>query len=57
MTHPLRSERGWTLIELVVTMTVMSVLALGAIPMLKTAVRRQKEYQLRESLRMMREAI
>src|SRR3712207_4612554 len=48
---------GWTLIELVVTVTVMAVLALGAIPLVKTSVKRQKEQQLRESLRMMREAI
>jgi general secretion pathway protein G len=50
-------EQGWTLIELVITMTVMAVLALGVIPMIKTAVRRQKEQQLRDSLRTMREAI
>jgi general secretion pathway protein G len=50
-------EQGFTLIELVITMTVMAVLALGAIPMIKTAVRRQKELQLREDLRTMREAI
>ena len=48
---------GFTLIELVVTVTVMAVLALGAIPLVKTAVKRQKEAQLRDSLRMMREAI
>jgi general secretion pathway protein G len=52
-----RCSGGWTLIELVITMTVMSVLALGAIPMLKVAVRRQKEQQLRDSLRTMRDAI
>jgi general secretion pathway protein G len=50
-------ERGWSLIELVVAMTVMAILALGAIPMIKTSVRRQKESQLRETLRTMREAI
>lgn len=50
-------EQGFTLIELVITMTVMAVLALGAIPMIKTAVRRQKELQLRDDLRTMREAI
>ncbi|MCA1630726.1 MAG: type II secretion system GspH family protein [Acidobacteria bacterium] len=50
-------EQGFTLIELVITMTVMAVLALGVIPMIKTAVRRQKEVQLRDSLRTMREAI
>lgn len=52
-----RSERGWTLVELIIAMTVMAILALGAIPMIKTAVRRQKESQLRETLRTMREAI
>jgi len=52
-----RSSSGWTLIELIIAMTVMAILALGAIPMIKTAVRRQKEYQLRETLRTMREAI
>lgn len=52
-----RREQGWTLIELVITMTVMAVLALGVIPMIKTAVRRQKEQQLRDDLRTMRDAI
>ena len=51
------SSGGFTLIELVITVTVMAVLALGAIPLVKTAVKRQKEAQLRDSLRMMREAI
>jgi general secretion pathway protein G len=50
-------EGGWTLIELVVTMTVMAVLAMGVLPLIQTAVRRQKEQQLREDLREMREAI
>ncbi|MDT7540883.1 MAG: ral secretion pathway protein [Acidobacteriota bacterium] len=52
-----RREQGWTLIELVITMTVMAVLALGVIPLVKTAVRRQREQQLREDLREMRDAI
>jgi general secretion pathway protein G len=51
------SARGWTLIELVITLTVMSVLTLGVIPLVRTAVRRQKEQQLREALRQMRGAI
>jgi general secretion pathway protein G len=54
---PRLTSGGWTLIELVITMTVMAVLALGVIPLVKTAVRRQKEQQLREDLRTMREAI
>ncbi|MGI9104625.1 MAG: pilus assembly FimT family protein [Pyrinomonadaceae bacterium] len=51
------SAGGWTLIELVITMTVLAVLSMGVIPMVKTAVKRQRESQLRESLREMREAI
>ncbi len=55
---PRRSrEGGWTLIELVITMTVLAVLSMGVIPMVKTAVKRQREQQLRDSLREMREAI
>src|ERR1700760_1970380 len=53
----LRSSGGWTLIELVITMTVMTVLTLAVIPMVKTSVRRQKEQRLRESLREIRSAI
>ncbi|HEV2800606.1 MAG TPA: type II secretion system protein [Pyrinomonadaceae bacterium] len=54
---PRRSQGGWTLIELVITMTVLVILSLGVIPMVKTAVKRQREQQLRDSLREMREAI
>lgn len=54
---PRRSEGGWTLIELVITMTVLVILSMGVIPMVKTAVKRHREQQLRESLREMREAI
>jgi general secretion pathway protein G len=38
-------------------MTVLAILSMGVIPMVKTAVKRQREQQLRESLREMREAI
>jgi general secretion pathway protein G len=54
---PRRAEGGWTLIELVITMTVLAILSMGIIPLVKTAVKRQREQQLRESLREMREAI
>jgi general secretion pathway protein G len=54
---PHRSVRGWTLIELVITITVMSVLTIGVIPIVRTSIRRQKEQQLRETLRMMRGAV
>ncbi|HST52743.1 MAG TPA: hypothetical protein VLJ61_12095 [Pyrinomonadaceae bacterium] len=53
----LRSSGGWTLVELIITMTVMTILTLAVIPMVKTSVRRQKEQRLREALREMRGAI
>ncbi|HZE68619.1 MAG TPA: type II secretion system protein [Pyrinomonadaceae bacterium] len=54
---PNRPQDGFSLIELVITMTVMTILTMGVIPLVKVAVKRQKEQQLRESLRQMREAI
>jgi general secretion pathway protein G len=55
--RPLSSSSGLTLIELVIVITVLSVLTLGVVPLVRTSVRRQKEQQLREVLRDMREAI
>jgi general secretion pathway protein G len=51
------SSGGWTLIELVIVITVLTVLTLGVVPVVKLSVRRQKEQQLREVLRDMRESI
>lgn len=50
-------QGGWTLIELVIVITIMTILTMGVIPMARTAIRRQKEHQLREALREMRYAI
>jgi general secretion pathway protein G len=52
-----RRAAGFTLIELVITLTVLTILTLGVIPLVKTSVRRQREQQLREALRQMRRAI
>ena len=49
--------RGFTLIELVITVTVLSILTMGVVPLLKLSVKRQKEQQLRDTLRQMRLAI
>jgi general secretion pathway protein G len=51
------SPAGFSLIELVLTTTVMTILTLGVIPLVKVSVRRQKEQQLRETLRQIRTAI
>jgi prepilin-type N-terminal cleavage/methylation domain-containing protein len=52
-----RRANGFTLIELVITLTVLTILTMGVIPLVKTSVRRQREQQLREALRTMRSAI
>lgn len=54
---PRRSSGGWTLIELVITMTVMTVLTLAVIPIVRTSIRRQREVRLHDALRQMRNAI
>jgi len=56
---PLRTmrESGFSLIELVITITVLSILTLGVLPLVKVSVKRQKEQELRETLRQMRMAI
>lgn len=51
------SSRGFTLIELVMTLMVLSVLAMGVIPLVKASVKRQREQRLREALLQMRMAI
>lgn len=48
---------GFTLIELVITVTVLSILTLGIVPLLNISVKRQRELQLRDALRSMRTAI
>jgi general secretion pathway protein G len=50
-------ERGFTLIELVITITVLTIMTLGVMPLVKVAVRRQQEQQLRDALRQIRSAI
>jgi general secretion pathway protein G len=49
--------RGFTLIELVVTLMILAILTMGVIPLVKVSVKRQREQQLREALHEMREAI
>ncbi|MBK7707338.1 MAG: type II secretion system protein [Acidobacteria bacterium] len=51
------SQSGFTLLELVITLTVMSVVVLATIPIAQNAVKRQKEMRLRETLRQIRSAI
>jgi general secretion pathway protein G len=50
-------ERGFTLIELVIVMTIIAILTTIAIPRFTLAVRKAKEAVLKEDLHTMRSAI
>lgn len=54
-THNL--PKGFTLIELVITVAIMALLSSVVFPMAEVAVQRSKEQDLRTSLRQIREAI
>lgn len=49
--------RGFTLIELVITVAIVALLATAALPMADLAVQRTKERELQRALRDIREAI
>jgi len=53
----LRGHGGFTLIELVVTLTLVSVLALVAVPLYEVTVTHSKESELRSALREIRSAL
>ncbi len=50
-------QKGFSLIELMITITVLAILTMGVLPLVKVSVKRQKEQQLRETLRQIRTAI
>ena len=52
-----RSERGLTIVELIVTITILAILASAAVPIARVRVQREKERELRRDLWEMRDAI
>jgi len=52
-----KNQKGFTLIEMIVTFTILAILAAVAIPLAKTAVKREKEIELRRNVRTIRDAI
>ena len=52
-----RTEHGLTLVELLVTVAILSILASAAVPIARFKVKRDKERELRRDLWEMRDAI
>jgi general secretion pathway protein G len=53
----IKPGRGFTLIELVITVAIVSILAMTAMPLIEMAAKRQKESELRAALREIRTGI
>lgn len=51
------NDAGHTLVELIATVSIISILAMGVLPLARISIKRQKESELRHALREMRDAI
>src|SRR4051794_11873765 len=52
-----KRECGLTFVELIVTVTILSILAMAVLPIARFQVKRQNERELKRDLWMMRDAI
>jgi general secretion pathway protein G len=48
---------GFTLLELIITLAIISILAAGTVPVARNLIRREREMELRRALREIRKAI
>ncbi len=53
----MRYQKGMTLVELITVVTIVSILAMMSLPLTRVTMKREKEIELRRSLRELREAI
>jgi len=54
---PLPVEAGFTLLELIITLAIIAILAAGTIPVARNMIKREKEMELRRTLREIRKGI
>lgn len=52
-----RTERGFTVVELIVAFSILAILATAALPLAKVTIQREREIELRRALREIREAL
>ncbi len=53
--HP--QSAGFSLLELIITLSILSILVAAVVPLTRNNLKRQREYELRQNLREMRQAI
>jgi general secretion pathway protein G len=50
-------QRGFTLLEVIIAIMIMSILTAAAVPMVRNSVKRERESELRLALRQIRDAL
>ena len=53
----MRRQRGFTIVELIVAVTILTILSAAALPLVRVRVQREREVELRRDLWEMRDAI
>lgn len=51
------SAHGFSLLELIITLAILSILVAAVVPLTRNNLKRQREYELKQTLREMRQAI
>jgi general secretion pathway protein G len=49
--------RGFSLLELIITLSILAILVAGAVPLMRNSIKREREMELRRNLRDLRTAI
>jgi len=52
-----RTSRGFTILEMLITLTILGILAAGVIPITRNSIKHQHELELRQAVREIRDAI